>query len=350
MQLQPAASWTALPTYNNGFVARLAADGRSWRWVADIASTLGAGASMVTMLPDGDVLVAGTVVGGAQFGPFSSGVVNAAYEGFVARLNGTTGQWRWLARLNTPYAGYNLVRPGGLTLRDNGEVVVVGTFSGTLQLSSLPNLTSLPPGSLLQNWNFFVARLDVATGQWLQAFGVGGAGSDAASGIVALPGGDIALAGTLQAPYTLSGLPPLTSPTVQQAFVGRLDPVSAQWRWVQLVQPTGWAEAQQLIALPNGNLVVSGRYQGGAAQIAAVALPNGPGPTSTFVACFTAGPGQCLWASAGAGTSRPMGSGGLCATPAGNVVVTASYSGPGRFVTLPPVLQRKPRRTGYFCG
>ncbi|MGI4875002.1 MAG: gliding motility-associated C-terminal domain-containing protein [Janthinobacterium lividum] len=337
MRLQPASSWTALSTYNNGFVARLAADGRSWRWVADIASTLGTSATMVTMLPDGDVLVAGTVAGGAQFGPFSSGVVNAAYEGFVARLDGATGQWRWLARLTTPYTGYNLVRPGGLALRDNGEVVVAGTFSGTVQLGSLPTLASLPPGSLLQNWNFFVARLDVATGQWLQGFGVGGAGSDAAAGVVALPGGDIALAGTLQAPCTLSGLPPLSSsPTGQQAFVGRLDPVSAQWRWVQLVQPTNWAEGQQLIALPNGNLVVSGRY-GGAAQVAALALPNGPGPTSTFVACFTAGLGQCLWAAAGAGTSRPMGPGGLCATPAGNVIITASYSGPGRFGTLPPV-------------
>ncbi|RZK62752.1 MAG: gliding motility-associated C-terminal domain-containing protein [Hymenobacter sp.] len=349
MQLQPAATWAPVATYDNGFVARLAADGHSWRWVADMSSGLGAGASMVTMLPGGDVLVAGTVAGGTQFGPLSSGIVNAAYEGFVARLDGATGQWRWLARLSTPYAGYNLVRPGGLTLRDNGEAVVVGTFSGTLQLGSLPTLASLPAGSLSQNWNFFVARLDVASGQWLQGFGVGGAGSDVASGVVALPGGDVALAGTLQAPYALGGLPPQAGATGQQAFVGRLDPVSAQWRWVQLTQVATWAESQQLIALPNGNLVASGRYQG-AAQLAGLNLPNGPGPTSTFVACFTPGPGQCLWATSGAGTSRPMGRGGLCATPSGDVVVTASYSGPGRFGVLPPVPAVSQEGPDIFVG
>jgi gliding motility-associated-like protein len=349
MQFQPAASWTSATTYNNGFVARLAADGRSWRWVADITSTLGAGATMISMLPDGDVLIAGTLAGGAQFGPFSSGVVNAAYEGFVARLDGATGQWRWLARLTTPYAGYSLVRPGGLALRATGEAVVVGTFSGTMQLGSLPALSSLPPGSLVQNWNFFVARLDLTTGQWLQAFGAGGAGSDAASGVVALPGGDIALAGALQAPYTLSGLPPQTGTTGRQAFVGRLNPESGTWRWMQAIQQTSWAEAQHLIALPNGNLAVSGRYQG-TAQVGAIALPDGPGSTSTFVACLTAGQGQWLWAAAGAGTSRPTGPGGLCATPAGNVVVSASYSGPGRFGTLPPVPSVSQEGPDIFVG
>ncbi|RYU75838.1 gliding motility-associated C-terminal domain-containing protein [Hymenobacter persicinus] len=335
MKLQPTASWTAPTTYNNGFVARLSADGRSWRWVADISSTLGAAATMVTMLPDGDVLVAGAVSGGAQFGPFSAGVVNSAYEGFVARLNGATGQWRWLARLTTPLMGYNLVRPDGLALRGNGEAVVVGTFSGTTNLGSLPALSSLPTGSTAQNWNFFVARLDVATGQWLQAFGVGGAGADHASGVVALPGGDVALTGALQGSITLNGLPPLPSTSVPQPFVGRLDPVSAQWRWVQRVESTSWGESQQLIVLPDGNLVASGRYQG-AARVAAVSLPNGPGPTSSFVTCLTAEQGQVLWAASGAGTGRPMGAGGLCATPAGNVVVTASYSGAGQFGTLPP--------------
>ncbi|MCC2545533.1 gliding motility-associated C-terminal domain-containing protein [Hymenobacter sp. BT175] len=340
-ELQPATSWRALTTGNSGFVARLAADGRSWRWVADIGnnnlSGHMAGASQVIMLPDGDVLIAGTVGGGVtRFGPFDAGVVNSAYEGFVARLNGTTGQWRWLARMRTPLGGYNLVRPGGLAVRSSGEAVVVGSFSGTAQLGSLPPLVSLPTSSLALNWNIFVARLDLNTGQWIQAFGVGETGIDEAASVVTLPGGDIAVAGTLQGPYSLNGLPAQRTPTVQQAFVGRLDPVSTQWRWVQLVEPTVWGEAQQLMALPNGNLVASGRYEG-AGQVAGIALPNGSGPVSTFVACLTPGPGQVQWASAGPGTGRPMGPGGLCATPAGNVIVTSSYSGTGQFGSLPPV-------------
>lgn len=328
--------------YSEGMVTRRTAAGQ-WRWTASIRSPHGTGATWVLVLPDNDVLVLGTFTdgyAGATFGNLTTLFGDGTYDGYVGRLNGTTGEWRWVAQL-AGHGGFTHVKPTGMALRANGELVVVGNYDGELHLAGVPPLASTRPGGGFGtvNYDLFVARLQPVTGQWLQVLGAGGQGTDGATDVVSLPGGDIALAGTLQAPLTLGSLAPIGGTAVPRAFVARLDPVSGSWRWVQQAQANTNAEGQRLARLPNGDLVMSGKFAG-LAQLGPFTLPPGPGPYSSFVARLRADTGQWQWATAGGGTGRPMGLGGLTTTPAGDVLITSTFSETGQFGSLPPVSSR----------
>ncbi|UOQ74876.1 gliding motility-associated C-terminal domain-containing protein [Hymenobacter cellulosilyticus] len=174
------------------------------------------------------------------------------------------------------------------------------------------------------------------TGQWLQALSAGGPGADGVTDIVSLANGDLAVAGTLQAPISLGKLPAISGLTVPRAFVARLDLTRAQWHWVQQVQSDSLAQGQCLIKLPSGDLAVSGSYMG-TARLDALTLPRGLGRYSSFVGRLRPDDGQWQWAASGGGTGRPLGHGGLAAMPNGDVVIMNNYAGRSRFGTLPEV-------------
>ncbi len=331
--------------YSNGFVARRgASEAGPWRWAAAIFNPSGAGITRVLALPDNDVLVLGIFSNsyyGVDFGPLHWSTGAGVYDGFVARLDGATGAWRWAARLATAGA-FAHAGPAAMALRGPDEAVVVGTFNGEMQLGSLPLLTSARPGGPgTANWDLFVARLDLRTGQWVQGFGAGGAGTDGASDVVVLPGGEVAIAGTLEPGFALGALPPLAGAPRPAAFVALLDPVTAQWRWIQHVEASTQANGQRLVALPGGDLAVSGKYLGtvqlGPYQLA----PNGGAESfGGFVGRLRGRDGQWQWATAGGGTGRPMGPGGLNATSGGDVLITNTFDGQGRFDDLPALTAR----------
>ena len=322
--------------YSDAFVARRTTQTGRWQWAASLHSRVGIFVGRLLVLPDDDILVMGSFYSEASFGPRLSLSGQGTYDGYVGRLNGATGEWRWVTQLATRGANTHAT-PRAMARRAGNELVVTGTYSGQLQLGTLPLLVSNRPGGPgTSNFDLFVARLDLTTGEWLQGFGAGGLGPDGATDILALPGGDVALAGTLQAPLTLGGLPPIGGSTAPRAFVARLDPVSEIWRWVQLVQADTYAEGQSLAQFPGGDLALSGKYAG-TARFEALTLLPGMGPVSSFVARLRADTGQWQWATAGGGTGRPMGNGGLGVTPEGNVFIANTFSGQGKFGALPVV-------------
>jgi gliding motility-associated-like protein len=322
--------------YSDGFVARRSAQTGRWLWATSIRTLYGNFVGQLLVLPDDDILVMGSFYSSVSLGPRLTLSGQGTYDGYVGRLNGATGEWRWVAQLATRGANTH-ARPSAMALRANGELVVTGAYSGQLQLGNLPQLVSSRPGGFgTFNFDLFVARLNSATGEWLQGFGAGGLGSDEATDVLALPGGDIALAGTVVAPLTLGGLPGIGGRAAPRAFVARLDPVGGTWRWAQLVAADLYANGQRLTALPDGDLAVSGKYAG-TAHFDGLVLPPGLGPVSSFVARLRADTGQWRWATSGGGTGRPLGSGGLAATPDGNLIIANMFSEQGRFGSLPPV-------------
>ena len=154
--------------YSNAFVARRGGGGAGpWRWAAAAFNPSGVGVTRVLPLPDNDVLVLGTFSNGSygvDFGPLHWPGGPGTYDGFVARLDGATGAWRWVARLATA-GGFTHARPLALALRGANEAVVVGSFNGAMQLGLLPLITSSRPGGAgSANWDLFVARLNLRTG------------------------------------------------------------------------------------------------------------------------------------------------------------------------------------------
>ena len=339
--------------YSNPFVARRGNGGAGpWRWAATMFSPTGAGVTRVLVLPDNDVLVLGFFTNpsyGVDFGPLNLPAGAGTYDGFVARLNGATGAWRWVARLAT-VGSFTHAQPFAMALRGATEAVVVGTFNGTMQLGALPSINSARPGGPgTANWDLFVARLDVRTGEWVQGFGAGGPGTEEATDVVALPGGEVAIAGTLEPGFALGALPPLAGASGRpQAFVARLDPVATQWRWVQQVEASTLANGQRLVALPGGDVAVSGKYAG-AAQLGPwpLAPTVGAGAFGGFVGRLQGSDGRWLWATAGGGTGRPMGPGGLAVSRDGNVLIVNGFDGQARFGNLPALTARGPNPDLY---
>ncbi|GGF28656.1 hypothetical protein [Hymenobacter cavernae] len=329
-------------SYANALIACYRPASGQWLW-ADYLNTPPGGTTFTRalFLPDGDVLVLGTFTSGytgTTFSTFPPLFAVGIYDGYVARLDRATGRGRWIAPLATRQA-FDLVNPKGMVLGGNGDLVVTGSFRNELQLGTLPPLVSARPGSLGSgDLDLFVARLDLGTGRWLQGIRAGGLGDEEATDVVALPDGDVALAGMSTAPLTLGNLAPLSA-TGPRAFVTRLNVVEQRWRWVAVAagQPDSLVQAQRLTTLPGGDLVVSGKY-GGTLQLGQdLRVAPGPGRVSTLVGRVRVTDGAWQWAVSGAGTGRPMGSGGLATTPAGEVLLTNSFSGTGRFGALPAV-------------
>lgn len=330
-------------SYTNALIAKYSPQSTQWQWSNYLFTPPGGTtATRALVLPGGDVLVLGTFrggYGGTAFGTLPPLFAVGIYDGYVARLDGATGRGRWVAPLASRYA-FDLVQPQAMVLGANGELLVTGSFRNELQLGTLPPLVSARPGQLGSgDMDLFVARLDIASGHWLQGFRAGGLGDDFATDLVALPGGDVALAGMGRAPLTLGSLAPLTGPVGPRAFVARLDPVGQQWRWAAVAagQRDSLLQAQRLTMLPGGDVVVSGKYAGTLQLSSGLSLGRGLGRVSTLVGRVRASDGLWQWAVSGAGTGRPMGSGGLGTTPAGEVFITNSFSGGGRFGQLPEV-------------
>ncbi len=172
-------------------------------WVQQITGT-GSGSGTIggqAVLPNGDVLVGGNVIGNATLDAAHQFVGNL---GFLACYNGATGAIRW-ARTASVYLK-PLVDPA------SGQAYVYGTFAGALNLDGI--VATAPPA----NPNVLIARLDGATGRGQSlVFAGGGSQEQRVSRISCQPGGGFLVDGgglpgvDFGADFGAQAVPPFTS-------------------------------------------------------------------------------------------------------------------------------------------
>ena len=203
-----------------------------------------------------------------------------------------------------------------------GEVIVAGTFTGTVVLGS-STLTSA--GGL----DIFVARLTQGGG-WIRAVRAGGPDADQATGLAVTvsPNHDVIVCGQFAGPVLTLGPTTLTNttPGTTDVFVGRLN---AALDWLGGAQLSGAGDDFATgVGISNaGAITVVGSFRSATLQAGALPMTNaGVGTHDAFVARYAVGG---TWDQAvRVGGSGDELAGAVDVTIFGEAVVAGSFASP----------------------
>jgi hypothetical protein len=239
------------------------ANAQTWQWanaptaIVDPNNPNALGGSTtfdIALDANGNTVVAGSFSGSITLG--STTLTSAGYSDvFVARIS-PGGQW--LQAVRAGGAGEDVA--SSLVLDAAGNAVVAGRFGHLV-----PGATAVFGATTLTtagNADAFVAQLSPA-GQWTQAAGVGGTGTDQANKLVLDAAGNAVVAGSFTGSINF-GNTTLTanSPGSGATFVARLNLSTGSW--TPIPPPTGstWPAINALSLDAVGNMVLAGSYNG----------------------------------------------------------------------------------------
>lgn len=289
------------------FVARYDADGNHvWsKRFGDAAAQTGVS---VAVDAQGNVIVAGDFSGKIDLG---SGALSSAgsTDVFVAKFD-STGALVWANRF-----GDNAAQSvGGIAVDITGDVIVTGSFSGTLS-TGLGTLVSAGASDV------FLLRLDgtAATAEWAKSFG--NAATQAGVAVATGPSGEIALVASNAGVIDI-GLGALTSAGGDDVMIAEFTDTGAPL-WGKQFGSSNSQVPRDVTIDPSGNVVAVGSFQG-QIDFGGGALTSA-GATDIFLAKFT-NLGVHLWGkrfgAAGTDTGRAVST-----DPFGAVVVAGDFSG-----------------------
>jgi hypothetical protein len=231
--------------------------------------------------PTGDVLVAGTFEGAADFGGGAITPVGAQ-DLFVARYSGA-GAYEWARDLGS---ARGWVIPTSITSASNGDVALSGYLGGTIDLGTGALTSTASSRSLV------LADL-AATGatRWARVFSPAVDGG--ALSIAADPAGGFAVAGFATGAVNL-GTGSLAGSSTTSALVVASYDASGNARWVKHLGSSASDRANAVAIAANGDVVVGGTF-GGSIDFGGGTLTNptvnlGYGPqldTDPFLARYT---------------------------------------------------------------
>ena len=256
IQLQATSAYNQIVDANS-YVALVDEQG-VWQWaVMPIASQGLTFIEALTTSNNGEIYIAGTILGQVDFGsdPNSPSLTSQNLDGFVAKLD-PSGQWEWAISFQT--ASNNDSNSSVVTGLDvnpvSGELIISGTHKGPTDFA----------GTLITNADdeYFLAELDPSTGSLNWVSTAGGIGADNSAGVVVDTFGNIWQTGTTSGTFSANGK---THQALSQA-----DTVLVKWNPQGVVQSvTGFASAagevniaEDITITQNNEIIVSGVFLG----------------------------------------------------------------------------------------
>ncbi len=314
-------------------------------WTVGYPSALGLGATgkysaihanAVATDPAGNTVVTGSFRGTVGFEPRSSGstfTTNNTQDTFVADYS-PIGSLLWVrtfAGLATTATGrpttYAVGQGSSLAVDGSGNILVAGSFSGTVDFGSGLNVAELasPNGS-----EAFVAKLDGSGNLAWARDVVGNGGDDSASAVVPDGSGGAVIAGSYAQGATF-GATTLAATGASEAFVAHLD-AGGQFVWAVGTRgnPGSNAGGRGLARDASGNLVAAGFIAGTVAFSGNPALVAA-GSNDAVVWKLDA-TGHLLWARSW-GSADYDSANAVAVDPAGNIFATGTFSGTVNFGT-----------------
>lgn len=179
------------------------------RWSKRFGDSSNQYATQVAVGPTGQVVILGRAFGKIDFG---GTLLDAAGtdDVFVAAF-GPDGQHRW-SRI---FGGIDPDRAERLAFEANGDVLVTGAFTGTVDFGAGPVRSA-------GQRDAFVLRLAGANGAHLGSLAIGGPGDEYGFGIAAAPGGDLYVTGRFQESVSVAGGPMLRSAGGRDVYLARI--------------------------------------------------------------------------------------------------------------------------------
>ena len=269
-RLEGSVTFGATPLSSAGapdqFIALLDQNGQTvW------AKRFDARACSVEVEPDGEIVLAGFFGDSIDHDSFDLGggpvATTGAADIYVTKL-AATGAHIW----TRTHAGDSWDYASALTILPNGNITVVGTFKGTLDVGGGP----LPSPGLFDG---FVLTLD-PSGAHVASFSFGGPGDDGASSVAPHPGAaDLLIAAHFEqemklgtASYKVSGTD--ASDPDGLIITVDVDGTNASAAQIRGVTDTVFGfERWQVTSSPGGEWVAAGAYQA-ALEVGGVSLPS----------------------------------------------------------------------------
>ena len=197
----------AIPTVGGEDVALVKLDtGGNYAWVRLLTSDEPVSSAALAVDPSGDVFLAGTLDGALTLDATATVAAQGGTDVFVAKF-AADGTYLW----GKAFGGSGQDTAGAIVTDPNGNLIVVGSFSGDFVMGSF---------SITGSKDAFVAKLDGATGKALYLERFSGDGTQAATSVAAV-GFDVFLTGSFEG-TTDFGKGPVASKGQDDLFVARV--------------------------------------------------------------------------------------------------------------------------------
>jgi hypothetical protein len=266
-----------------------------------------------------DLVVAGDFDGSLSLGGGSVLTTAGQEDVFVVRLD-KDGKQKWSRRfgdLDREYV-HAMARAGN-------DLVVVGSFAGTINFGKQPSEALVASGQL----DMFVAKLNGDTGETIWSRSAGGGQNQEALDVVVAANGDVLVTGYFSSTLDLGGGGMGgSSPSELQAvegediFLARLDS-SGQLIWSKRFGTTGSQRAAALGTDSSGDILITGGFDGSLNFGPMLPMTNSSG--DAFL-CKLAGDGSFKWQQSwgGSGVQVPH---ALAVNSSDEVYVGGSFQG-----------------------
>lgn len=260
----------------------------------------------IATAPDGSVYVVGDFEGTATFGAAGERTAAGKSDAVLVRVDAKGN-----VVAATPFGGANQERGDAVAVDAKGDVAFAGLFSADAKLGDLATTANGSDDA-------FVAMVD-AKGQPRWVWTAGGAASDAASALVARPGGGWLVALSFTGDVTVGGVGLRSRGETDVALVALT--ADGDVAWVTQLGGDGEDLINRLAIDPAGGIYAIGGFKG------TTDVGGGPlksaGARDVLVARFDPA-GRHLW-SKRIGNPFNDTPGGIAVDRAGGIVITGSY-------------------------
>ncbi|UOQ70751.1 T9SS type A sorting domain-containing protein [Hymenobacter cellulosilyticus] len=338
---QYSATFGNLPTlytgYYNGtghsFVAKVDGNTGTWLWAtgATTATSNSNAPSSLAVDQAGNAVISGYFGQTVKFGNLPAITATGPNQTniYVASVSGSTGQWQWVKQLSATE-----MAASGVAMDGAGNVVLVGSYGGTLTLGNLP---PLPSGG---SRTLYVAKLAPATGQWLWATRAAGSNAASSSGSASstwfTPAGDVLVTGKVQnGSFQFGSLPAVAS---GKTYLAKLDGASGTWQWLH---ETPASTTYNVVTFnPSGELLTAGSFSSTVSFGQGLSLSSAGGQ-DIFVSKLNTATGQAVWAARAGGPSLEEPTGATISGDGSALLLTGNFENQTEFGALPPLTGSK---------
>jgi hypothetical protein len=222
-------------------------------WSAGYGSSGSDTGSAIAFDTAGNIIIAGTISGTANFGGDDLVNTDSATDPndiFVVKLS-PAGTHIWSRRFDCSGGG-DVVGDVATDLLDN--VLVIGTFADTCSFEATRS-------SNANSSDIYLVKLSATDGSFLWSQAFGGTTHDHGQGVAIAAGDEIVITGDISGTTSFGGAP--HTPSSYDGFVARYDPDGGFVRSYTIGGPTGFDSANDVAIDSKGDVIIAGGFGDG---------------------------------------------------------------------------------------